>query len=235
MAELRIFALEGMGEIEPGMDVAEKIELAIGSSGEHLVNGDVVVVTHKIVSKAEGRIVDLPDAGPDSHRYLVDQEAASIVRRREGLVIAETRHGFICANAGVDRSNAGSARAILLPIDPDKSANRIRMRLNRRYDAEVAVIITDTFGRAWRRGLVDVAIGVAGMDAINDLRGEVDDFGNVLAVTEIATVDELAAAADLVIGKASRRPVAIVRGLAWKSGSGGVAPLIRPADEDLFR
>ena len=235
MAELRVFALEGIGEIEHGMDVADHIETALDATGEDLVDGDVVVVTHKIVSKAEGRVVELPDDGPDSHRYLVDQEAASIVRRRGDLVIAETAHGFVCANAGVDRSNAGTARAILLPVDPDKSANRIRLRLSRRYAAEIAVIVTDTFGRAWRRGLVDVAIGVAGLSAIEDLRGEVDDFGKVLAVTEIAVADELAAAADLVIGKSSRNPVAIIRGFAWKPSSEGVTPLIRPAAEDLFR
>lgn len=235
MAELRIFTLDGIEELEPGMDVAEHIERALESSDERLEHGDVLVVTHKIVSKAEGRIVELSDDGPDSHRHLIDREAVSILRRRDGLVIAETSHGFICANAGIDRSNAGPARAILLPVDPDKSANRIRVRLQRRYRAEIAVIITDTFGRAWRRGLVDVAIGVAGMDPIDDLRGETDDFGKELAVTEVATADEIAAAADLVIGKATRNPVAIVRGVAWKPSSAGVAPLIRSAHEDLFR
>lgn len=235
MAELKIFGLEGIGEIEHGMDVAEEIEIAVDRAGEHLLDGDVVVVTHKIVSKAEGRVVELADDGSDSHRHLVEQESASIIRRRGELVIAETVHGFICANAGVDRSNAGTARAILLPLDPDASANRIRLRLNHRYNAETAVIITDTFGRAWRRGLVDVAIGVAGMRAIDDLRGQVDDFGKVLEVTEIASADELAAAADLVIGKSTRNPVAIIRGFAWKSGSDGVKPLIRPAEADLFR
>lgn len=235
MAELRIFGLEGIGEIEPGMDIAEQIEMAVDSAGEHLIDGDVVVVTHKIVSKAEGRVVELADDGPNSHRHLVEQESVSIIRRRGELVIAETVHGFVCANAGVDRSNAGTARAILLPVDPDASANRIRIRLNRRYDVHIAVIITDTFGRAWRRGLVDVAIGVAGMSALDDLRGQVDDFGKVLEVTEIAAADELAAAADLVIGKATRNPVAVVRGFDWKIGSDGVKPLIRPAGEDLFR
>lgn len=235
MAELRIFTLDGIGELEPGMDVAEHIERALETSGERLEDRDVLVVTHKIVSKAEGRIVELSDDGPDSHRHLIDREAVSILRRRDGLAITETRHGFICANAGIDRSNAGPARAILLPVDPDKSANRIRVRLERRYRAEIAVIITDTFGRAWRRGLVDVAIGIAGMEPIDDLRGKTDDFGKELAVTEVATADEIAAAADLVIGKSTRNPVAIVRGLAWKPGSTGVAPLIRSAHEDLFR
>ena len=235
MADLTIHAIRGVGEIEPGDDVAAVLGEAIRSDDFGLEHGDVVVVTHKIVSKAEGRIVELADDGPDSHRYLVDEEAVSIVRRRGDLVIAETRHGFICANAGIDRSNAGPARAILLPLDPDRSANRIRLRLKEQFGVEPAVIITDTFGRAWRRGLVDVAIGVAGIAPISDLRGQTDDFGKVLEVTEVATVDEIAAAADLVMGKATRIPAAIVRGADWLPASTGIAPLIRPPDEDLFR
>jgi coenzyme F420-0:L-glutamate ligase/coenzyme F420-1:gamma-L-glutamate ligase len=235
VAELTIFPVEGIGEIEPGMDVAEAIGDAIEDSPRRLLDGDVIAVTHKIVSKAEGRIVELEDDGPDSHRHLVEQEAKSIIRRRDQLVIAETRHGFVCANAGVDRSNAGPARAILLPIDPDRSANRIRLRLSDRFGVEIAVIVTDTFGRAWRRGLTDVAIGVAGMAAIDDLRGQTDDFGRALEVTEIATADEIAAAADLVIGKSSRNPVAVVRGVSWTPAATGVTPLVRPPHEDLFR
>jgi coenzyme F420-0:L-glutamate ligase/coenzyme F420-1:gamma-L-glutamate ligase len=235
MPELTIFPIEGIGEIEPGMDVATVIGDALESGTRQLADGDVLAVTHKIISKAEGRVVDLTDDGPDSHRHLVEQEAASIIRRRDQLVIAETRHGFVCANAGVDRSNAGTARAILLPIDPDKSANRIRLRIAERFGVQLAVIVTDTFGRAWRRGLIDVAIGVAGMAAIDDLRGQEDDFGKPLEITEIATADEIAAAADLVIGKSSRNPVAVVRGVSWTPASTGVAPLIRPPGEDLFR
>lgn len=235
MADLTIDAIHGVAEVEPGNDVAEAIGDAIDAGESILLDGDVVVVTHKIVSKAEGRIVDLDDDGPDSHRHLIDEESASIVRRRGDLVIAETKHGFICANAGIDRSNAGPARAILLPIDPDRSANRIRLRLIERFGADIAVIITDTFGRAWRRGLVDVAIGVAGMAAISDLRGQVDDFGKVLEVTEVATADEIAAAADLVMGKATRIPAVIVRGAPWTPATTGITPLIRPPSEDLFR
>ena len=235
MAELTIFAIEGIGEVVPGTDVATAIGDALDASGRSLVSGDLLAVTHKIVSKAEGRIVDLDDDGPDSHRHLVEAEATAVLRRRDQLVIAETRHGFICANAGVDRSNAGEARAILLPLDPDRSANRIRLRLRERFGVDIAVIITDTFGRAWRRGLTDVAIGVAGMAAIDDLRGQTDDFGKVLEVTEVATADEIAAAADLVIGKASRNPAAVVRGVSWTPATTGVTPLIRPAAEDLFR
>jgi coenzyme F420-0:L-glutamate ligase/coenzyme F420-1:gamma-L-glutamate ligase len=235
MADLTIFPIEGIGEITPGTDVSTAIGDAIAASNRGLMDGDVLAVTHKIVSKAEGRVVDLEDDGPDSHRHLVEQESASIIRRRGELVIAETHHGFVCANAGVDRSNAGTAKAILLPVDPDRSANRIRLRLGERFDVDIAVIVTDTFGRAWRRGLTDVAIGVAGMAAIDDLRGTPDDFGKTLEVTEIATADEIAAAADLVIGKASRNPVAVVRGVEWTRAGTGVQPLIRSAEEDLFR
>ena len=231
---MTITPIEGIGEANPGDDVAALIGDAI-EAATTLEDGDVLVVTHKLISKAEGRIVELPDDGPDSHRHLVEQEAARIIRRRGGLVIAQTRHGFICANAGVDRSNAGHARAILLPEDPDRSANRVRLRLQHRFGVTIAVIVTDTFGRVWRRGLVDVAIGVAGMDPIEDLRGTVDTFGRPLEVSEVAVADEVAAAADLVMGKATGIPAAIVRGVSWKPSEVGIAALIRPAGEDMFR
>ena len=234
MAAVTILPIEGIGEAKPGDDVATLIGDAI-ETGATLEDGDVLVVTHKLISKAEGRIVELPDDGPDAHRHLVEQEAARVIRRRGPLVIAQTRHGFICANAGVDRSNAGYARAILLPEDPDRSANRVRLRLQHRFGVTIAVVVTDTFGRVWRRGLVDVAIGVAGMDAIDDLRGTVDTFGRPLEVSEVAVADEVAAAADLVMGKATGIPAAIVRGVSWKPSEAGVAPLIRPAGEDMFR
>jgi coenzyme F420-0:L-glutamate ligase/coenzyme F420-1:gamma-L-glutamate ligase len=195
----------------------------------------VVVVTHKLISKAEGQVVELADDGPESHKYLVEREAVRVIRRRGPLVITQTKHGFICANAGVDRSNAGPARAVLLPEDPDRSANRIRLRLQHRFGVEIGVVVTDTFGRAWRRGLVDVAIGVAGMEAIDDLRGQTDTYGKVLEVSEVAIVDEIAAAADLVMGKATGIPAAIVRGVTWKPSDDGIRPLIRPAAEDMFR
>lgn len=235
MAGVTIIPVEGIGEVEAGMDVAGLIAAAVRGSDREILDGDVVVVTHKIVSKAEGRVETLDDDGPDAHRLLVEREAATIIRRRGNLVIAETKHGFICANAGVDRSNAGPGRAILLPEDPDRSANRIRIRLGLEFGADVAVVITDTFGRPWRRGLVDVAIGVAGMEPITDLRGQADSFGKALEVTEVATADEIAAAADLVMGKATGVPVAIVRGVAWSPGDAGARALIRPAEEDLFR
>lgn len=232
---LTIQPITGIPEVQPGDDLSQVLEEAIRVGGQSVTDGDVVVITHKIVSKAEGRVVELADDSLGAHRHLIDQEAVSILRRRGDLVIAETRHGFVCANAGVDRSNAGPARAILLPLDPDASANRIRLRLERSFSAEIAVIITDTFGRAWRRGLVDVAIGVAGMAAIHDLRGTTDDHGRPLDVTEVAIADELAAAADLVIGKTSRNPAVIIRGVEWERSGEGIQPLVRPPSEDLFR
>lgn len=221
----------GIGEVRPGDDVAVLIIEALGPAG--LEDSDVVVVTHKIVSKAEGRVVEVvDDAG---YRRLVEAEAVEVIRRRGQLIITRTAHGFICANSGVDRSNAGPGRAVLLPLDPDRSAQRIRVRLERAFGVALAVVITDTFGRPWRRGLVDVAIGVAGMAAITDLRGENDSAGRPLEVTEVATADEVAAAADLVMGKAAGIPVAVVRGVEYRYGDEGIAPVIRPASEDLFR
>jgi coenzyme F420-0:L-glutamate ligase / coenzyme F420-1:gamma-L-glutamate ligase len=234
LAGLSILPVSGIGEARPGDDVATLIgDVLVGATA--LVDGDVLVVTHKLISKAEGQIVDLENDGPDSHRWLVEREAVRILRRRGPLVIAQTRHGFICANAGVDRSNAGPGRAILLPEDPDRSANRIRLRLQHRFGVSIGVIVTDTFGRAWRRGLVDVAIGVAGMEPIDDLRGQTDTFGKVLEVSEVAVVDEIAAAADLVMGKANGIPAAIVRGVSWKPSDAGIGPLLRPPEEDMFR
>jgi coenzyme F420-0:L-glutamate ligase/coenzyme F420-1:gamma-L-glutamate ligase len=231
---VEIIPIEGIDEVRPGEDVATLIGDAIDAGPFRLEPDDVLVVTHKIVSKSEGRIVELADDGPDSHRHLVEEEAVEIVRRRGSLVIARTRHGFICANAGVDRSNAGSARAILLPLDPDASANRIRLRLSHRFDVDIAVVISDTFGRVWRRGLTDVAIGVAGIEPVTDLRGTTDAHGKVLEVSEVAVVDEVAAAADLVMGKAAQIPAAIVRGVDYVKGVSGISSIVRHPDEDLF-
>src|SRR5690606_4575311 len=188
-------------------------------------------VTHKVVSKSEGAVVELADDGPDAHRRLVEDEAVRIVRRRGNLVIAETRHGFICANAGIDRSNAAPGTAVLLPEDPDRSARRLRDRLGAELGVRPAVVITDTFGRPWRRGLVDVAIGVARMSPITDLRGTTDSFGRVLDVTEVNLADEVAAAADLVMGKATGICAALVRGVEFTAGPGSVREnVIRPAE-----
>jgi coenzyme F420-0:L-glutamate ligase/coenzyme F420-1:gamma-L-glutamate ligase len=198
-------------------------------------SGDVVVVTHKIVSKAEGAVRRIEGDEEEFKKRLVEEEAVAIVRRRGNLIIAETKHGFICANAGVDRSNAEPGTMILLPDDPDRSAHRIRTRLERRFGVELAVIISDTFGRPWRRGLVDVAIGVSGLQAIVDLAGTEDWSGRTLEVTEVAVADELGCAADLVMGKAAGIPAALVRGYEGPRGEGRGRDLVRPPEEDLFR
>jgi coenzyme F420-0:L-glutamate ligase / coenzyme F420-1:gamma-L-glutamate ligase len=194
-------------------------------------------VTQKVVSKAEGRLVAVDPDDPRSHRTLVEQESVRVLRRRGDLVISETRHGFVCANAGVDRSNVPRGRAALLPVDPDRSARRIRDGLAARAGVEVAVIVSDTFGRPWRRGLTDVAIGCAGIGALLDLRGTPDALGRDMQVTEVAVVDELAAAAELVMGKSAAIPVAVVRGVdrTWFRRSEVRGELVRPPQEDLFR
>lgn len=232
MTRLEVIALEGIGDIAEGDDLAEVIEGACAAQNLPLLAGDVVVVTQKIVSKAEGRIVDCPD--DESRLLLALSEAHRVLRRRGDLVITETHHGFVCANSGVDASNVNPGTAALLPIDPDQSARLIRQGLAKL--ADVSVVITDTFGRPWRLGLTDVAIGVAGIAPLVDLRGEKDWLGRELAVTEIAVADEIAGAAELVMGKASGYPVAIVRGYDGPRSSGAsAADLIRPPREDLFR
>jgi coenzyme F420-0:L-glutamate ligase/coenzyme F420-1:gamma-L-glutamate ligase len=198
-------------------------------------DGDVLVVTHKIVSKAEGRVVEVTGDEDSFKRALVESEAVSIVRRRGGLLIAETKHGFICANAGVDRSNAEPGTMILLPEDPDRSAHRIRTKLQRRIGIDLPVIISDTFGRPWRRGLTDIAIGVSGLEAVVDLKGTTDWTGQELHVTEVAVADEIASAADLVMGKAAGIPAALVRGYEGPRGDGRGRDLVRSPEEDLFR
>ncbi len=232
MTRIEIFGVEGIPEVEPGDDLVGMILTALDDRAMAIEARDVVVVTHKVVSKQEGRLVEI--LTEDAYRTLVDDESVSILRRRGDLVIARTRHGFICANAAVDRSNVADGYALLLPVDPDRSAHRIRTLISRSTGVDVGVVITDTFGRVWRRGLVDVAIGVSGISPILDLIGTTDTHGNVLNVTQVAVVDEIAAAADLVMGKASAIPVAIVRGLSLE-GEGRAVDLVRPADEDLFR
>jgi coenzyme F420-0:L-glutamate ligase/coenzyme F420-1:gamma-L-glutamate ligase len=194
------------------------------------------VVTQKIVSKAENRLVPLDPDDLAARRALVESESVRIVRRRGDLIISETRHGFVCANAGIDLSNVEQGFAALLPVDSDRSAKHIRDALRARAGVDVAVIISDTFGRPWRQGLTDVAIGVSGIAAVVDLRETPDALGRVLHVTEVAIADEIAAAAELVMGKAAAVPVAIVRGLdpAWL-GEGSARELVRPPQDDLFR
>ncbi len=230
---LCVYPLEGIGEVTKGDDIAAVLAPALEPFEPR--SGDVVVVTHKIVSKAEGAVRTIEGDEEEFKRRLVEEEAVSILRRRGELIIAETRHGFICANAGVDRSNAEPGTMILLPEDPDRSAHRIRVRLERRFRVSLAVIISDTFGRPWRRGLVDVAIGVSGLEAVWDLAGTDDWKGRTLEVTEVAVADELACAADLVMGKASGIPAALVRGYEGPRGDGRARDLVRPPEEDLFR
>jgi coenzyme F420-0:L-glutamate ligase/coenzyme F420-1:gamma-L-glutamate ligase len=232
MKPISIHPILGIPEIAPGDDLASMIVSAAASTGVGIVDRDVIVVTHKVVSKAEGQIREIPDE--ETYRALVENEAASIIRRRGDLVITQTRHGFICANAAVDRSNVEKGYALLLPVDPDRSANRLRTLIQRATDTSIGVVITDTFGRPWRRGLTDVAIGISGLPSLLDLKGTKDTHGNVLEVTEVAVVDEIASAADLVMGKATGIPAAIVRGLDL-TGDGRVSDLVRPPGEDLFR
>lgn len=230
---LEIHPLVGVGSVVAGDDVADVLEPALRDLAPR--EGDVLVVTHKIVSKAEGAVRKVSGDEETFKKELVEEIARSVVRRRGDLIIAETKHGFVCANAGVDRSNAEPGTMILLPDDPDRSAHRIRTRLQRTLGVDLPVIVSDTFGRAWRRGLTDVAIGVSGLLPILDLIGTKDWAGRDLDVTEVAVADELAAAADLVMGKASGIPAALVRGYDGPRGEGRAAELVRPPDEDLFR
>jgi coenzyme F420-0:L-glutamate ligase/coenzyme F420-1:gamma-L-glutamate ligase len=241
MGELRVLVVEGIGEVGRGQDLAGTIHDAVTAQGLVLLDGDVVVVTQKVVSKAEGAMATVDPDDPLSHKPIVEAESVRVLRRRGELVISETRHGFVCANAGVDRSNVAADEVALLPEDPDRSARRIRDGLVARAGVEVAVVVSDTFGRPWRRGVTDVAIGSAGIRAVHDLRGTSDALGRELQVTEVAVVDELAAAADLVMGKASGIPVAVIRGvdpgLMLRAGerSGVLSDLLRDPSEDLFR
>ena len=232
---ISIHPVPGLPEVRPGDDLAGLLASALAAAGLGPEPGDVLVVTHKVVSKAEGAVVPLEGDEDAAYRRLAEEQSVEILRRRGDLIIARTRHGFICANAGVDRSNAAPGTAVLLPADPDRSAHGLRLALRHRTVVDVPVVITDTFGRAWRRGLVDVAIGISGLEAILDLRGTRDAGGRELKVTEVAVVDEIAAAADLAMGKAAGVPAALVRGLAVPLGEGRAADLVRPAGEDMFR
>jgi coenzyme F420-0:L-glutamate ligase/coenzyme F420-1:gamma-L-glutamate ligase len=234
---LEVFAVEGIGEVRPGDDLAGLIVAAVDAGEHDLADGDVVVVTQKVVSKAENRLVAIDPDDPHAHRPLVLEESVRVLRRRGDLVISETAHGFVCANAGIDLSNVEAGWAALLPEDPDRSARRIRDALVHRFGIGVAVIVSDTFGRPWRRGVTDVAIGSAGLRPVVDLRGTTDALGRELMVTEVAVADEIAAAAELVMGKADGIPVAVVRGISldWLGEGSVVGDLVRPPHDDLFR
>jgi coenzyme F420-0:L-glutamate ligase / coenzyme F420-1:gamma-L-glutamate ligase len=246
---LEIFPVPGLGEIEPGTDLAAVILQALDAAARPLQDGDIVVITQKIVSKAEGCLVQLDSIEPSALAMqwaeqwdkdarvveLVLRQSRRIVRMHRGVIISETQHGFVCANAGVDLSNVGGDRATLLPPDPDASAARARASLEAAAGVRLGVVISDTFGRAWREGQTNFAVGVAGVEALRHFEGQLDPTGYELRVTMLATADELASAAELVMGKVDRVPVAIIRGLDRALGEGSAAELIRPAGNDLFR
>ena len=249
-ARLELIALDGIPEVAPGDDLALHVARAAEHAGLELTDQDVLVITQKIVSKAEGRLVELatvePSAfarawadrwGKDARQVeVVLQESAEIVRTGPGgLIISRTRHGFVCANAGVDVSNVGGGDvASLLPLDPDASAARIRDGLHRRLDAAPAVVISDSFGRPWRNGIVNVAVGAAGIETLLDLRGKPDAAGREMSATVIAVADELASAADLVGGKVAQRPVVVVRSYEWRPSDAGASVLVMERERDLF-
>jgi coenzyme F420-0:L-glutamate ligase/coenzyme F420-1:gamma-L-glutamate ligase len=259
---LWVLPVTGIAEIRPGDDLPAVLAASFGAGGDSgdsgdsgdgedsadgssggggrgpsLVSGDVVVVTQKIVSKAEGRLVAIDADDPTAKARLVESQSVRILRRRDELLITETPHGFVCANAGVDLSNVDQGTAALLPVDADRSARRIRAGLRRLLGVEVGVIVSDTFGRAWRKGLTDVAIGVAGVAGVVDLRGTPDATGRTLAATEVCVADQLAGAAEMVMGKDRRVPVAVVRGVpaAWLREGSVATEIVRKPGEDLFR
>lgn len=247
---IHIFPVRGIGEVHPGDDLATHIVAALDQHQLTLVDGDIVVVTQKIVSKAEGRIVDPHEITPstfaravaaqghkDAAYYeVVLGESRRVVKMDRGVLVTETHHGLICANAGVDESNVAGGRMVtLLPIDPDKSAAALRDALRERTGASVALIISDTFGRPWREGQVNIAIGIAGIAALADYTGQSDSYGYMMQASVIAIADELTSAAELVMGKIDAVPVAIVRGYAYQPAEGSARALIRAPERDLFR
>jgi coenzyme F420-0:L-glutamate ligase/coenzyme F420-1:gamma-L-glutamate ligase len=250
LPELRIIGLPGIPIVTPGMDLAALIQQAATAAPLLLQAGDILVVTQKVVSKAEGHLIHLRDVTPSllaknfaqqwgkdpRHVEVVLQQSRRIVKMDRGVLITETHHGFICANAGVDQSNIeGEAVVAVLPPDPDASARAIRQALHERLGFDVAVIISDTFGRPWRHGLVNIAIGLSGIEAVKDYTGQLDAQGYELRVTALAIADELAAAAELVMNKLDNVPVALIRGYEYPRGEGSLAQLIRAAERDLFR
>lgn len=250
MSDVTLLAIDGLPEIKPGDDLAAMVVDRARTGDRAFRPGDVLALAQKVVSKSEGRIRKLADVvpGPDALRMaeesgkdakglqVVLDETVRIVRWQRGVLIVETRHGFVCANAGVDHSNAGAPDTIiLLPVDPDASAARIRARIEALTGVDVPVVITDTFGRAWREGHMNVAIGISGLPALRRYIGEFDPDGYEMRVTEIAVADEIAAASELVMGKLDRRPAAIVRGLRLPEGEETAREYVRPHDKDMFR
>ncbi len=248
--ELRIIPIRGLGEVRTGDDLVALISAALAQQQQHLENGDVLVVTQKIVSKAEGRIVNPDDVTPsafahtiaaqgrkDAHyQEVILRETRRIVKMDRGVLITETHTGLICANAGVDESNVAGGRIVtLLPVDADRSATLLREGFRTQAGVEVAVIISDSFGRPWREGQVNIAIGVAGLDPLVDYAGVHDPYGYPMQASVLAIGDELASAAELVMGKIDAVPVAIVRGFAYTPAVGSARRLLRNPDQDLFR
>jgi coenzyme F420-0:L-glutamate ligase / coenzyme F420-1:gamma-L-glutamate ligase len=249
-SEVRIIGLHGLPDVTPGTDLAQLIAEAAHAQGLTFTSGDILVVTQKIVSKAEGQLVDLHTVTPspfamqvaklqEKNPQIVEvvlRETKRVVKMDQRTLIAETHHGFVCAHAGVDESNvAGEEVVALLPVDADASARQLRQAMQERIGVELAVIISDTFGRPWREGLTNVAIGVAGMEPLKDYRGLPDTEGRILKVTTLAVADELAAAAELVMGKLDKTPVAVIRGYTYTPGQGDVKQLLRKPERDLFR
>jgi len=228
MNELRAIPIAGVGEVVAGDDLALLIVDAAGEDA--FVDHDILVVTQKVVSKAEGRL--LPATDRDA---AIDAESARVLRRVRDVTISETRHGFVCANAGVDESNIDGDFIALLPVDPDASARRIRSRVKHLIGIDVGVIVSDTFGRAWRIGQTDVAIGVAGFEPLIDLRGTLDHQGREMGATQIAVADQIGAAAEMVMGKIDNICAAIVRGARVNWGRGAAVDMVRPVNEDFFR
>ena len=249
MPEIRAIPIDGIGEVRPGDDLAALMLTALKQKRRAFKQGDIVVVTHKIVSKAEGQIVPLASVMPSrkavawSQKYRLDPRLTeiawsegSIVRQHHGVTITETAHGFVCANSGVDASNVdGGASVVLLPRDPDQSAQKLHRALKRHLGFAVPVIISDSFGRAWREGLTEVAIGIAGMKPYRDSRGARDPYGYKLKVTLEAVADELAGMAGLACGKLTRLPACIIRGYPFHPGRGRARDLIRARERDMFR
>ena len=228
---IEIIPVYGLPEFRKNDDLIEILTTTLKNNSETLLNGDVVIVTQKIISKIENRAVDLKVTDINE---VLKEESTQILRKRGETVIARTRHGFICANAGIDKSNIDKGYALLLPVDPNKTANTIRRKIKAEFDLDIAVIISDTFGRAWRKGQTNVAIGSSGIEPLTSYIGTTDSYGNDLMATEIAIIDELAGASELVMNKVDEVPVAIIRGYKYKFSDKSTDEIIRSDDEDFF-
>lgn len=228
---IEIIPVYGLPEFKKNDDLIKILTTTLKNNSETLLNGDVVIVTQKIISKIEDRAVDLKVTDINE---VLKEESTQILRKRGETVIARTRHGFICANAGIDKSNIDKGYALLLPVDPNKTANTIRRKIKAEFDLNIAVIISDTFGRAWRKGQTNVAIGSSGIEPLTSYIGTTDSYGNDLMATEIAIIDELAGASELVMNKVDEVPVAIIRGYKYKFSDKSTDEIIRSDDEDFF-